>query len=293
MRCVLIVNPYASRVTDALVAEVERVLRPVRTVRTERAGHAAELAGEVDTDAVVVFSGDGGFNEVLNGLRPETAVGFVPGGGTSVLPRALGLPRKPVEAARRIAQALEQGRERRIAVGRVNGRRFAFSAGVGLDAELVRRMDSRGRDASGKRPSDLVFAWTAVRTLAERRARFEPVLELVGHGRAAFALVGNCDPYSYAGALPLRITPDARFELGLDVTAPRRVRPLSLPRFVAYVVSGRGHSRARDLVYGHDLDRLELRCDVPQPLQVDGEDLGDITEAVFEAERDAVAVLVD
>ena len=287
MRCVLIVNPFASRVNDALVAEVERVLRPVRTVRTERAGHAAELAQEVETDTVVVFSGDGGFNEVLNGLPAGIAAGFVPGGGTSVLPRALGLPRDPVEAARRMSL----GRTRRIGLGRVNGRRFAFNAGVGLDAELVRRMDARGRDASGRRPSDLVFAWTAVRTLAERRARFEPVLDLVGHGRAAFALVGNCDPYTYAGPVPLRITPDARFELGLDVTAPRRVRPLSLPRFVAYIVSGRGHSRARDLVYGHDLDRLELRCDVPQPLQVDGEDLGDVTEALFEAERDALDVL--
>jgi len=288
VRFVLIVNPYASRVTEALVAEVERVLRPVRTVRTEHAGHATELARQLEGVAVVVFSGDGGFNEVLNGLPPGIAAGFVPGGGTSVLPRALGLPRDPVAAAQRIAA----GRTRRIGLGRVNGRRFAFSAGVGLDAELVRRMDERGRDSSGRRPSDLVFAWTAVRTLAEHRARFDPVLELVGHGRAAFALVGNCDPYSYAGRVPLRITPDARFELGLDVTAPRRLRARLLPRFVYHLVSGRGHARARDLVYGHDLDRLELRCDVPQPLQVDGEDLGDVTEALFEAERDVLDALV-
>ena len=288
MRTTLIVNPYASRVTEELVAEVERVLRPVRTVRTERAGHATELARELEDGAVVVFSGDGGFNEVLNGLPAGIVAGFVPGGGTSVLPRALGLPRHPVAAAQRIAA----GRTRRIGLGRVNGRRFAFSAGVGLDAELVRRMDVRGRDASGRRPSDLVFAWTAVRTLAERRARFDPVLEVVGHGRAAFALVGNCDPYSYAGRVPLRITPDARFELGLDVTAPRRLRARLLPRFVFHLVSGRGHARAPDLVYGHDLDRLELLCDVPQPLQVDGEDLGDVTEAVLEAERSALDVLV-
>ena len=288
MRTTLIVNPYASRVTPELTERVARELGAASTVFTERAGHASELARDADTEAVVVFSGDGGFNEVLNGARPGTVLGFVPGGGTSVLPRALGLPRDPVEAARRIAA----GRTRRISLGRVNGRRFAFSAGVGLDAELVRRMDERGRDASGRRPSDLVFAWTAVRTLAERRARFDPVLELVGLGRAAFALVGNCDPYSYAGPVPLRITPDARFELGLDVTAPRRLRARLLPRFVFHLVSGRGHARARDLVYGHDLDRLELRCDAPQPLQVDGEDLGDVTDAHFEAERNVLDVLV-
>jgi diacylglycerol kinase family enzyme len=41
----------------------------------------------------------------------------------------------------------------------------------------------------------------------------------------------------------------------------------------------------------HDTDRLEIVCDVPMPLQADGEDLGDVREAVFEAERGAVAVL--
>ena len=81
-------------------------------------------------------------------------LGFVPGGGTSVLPRALGLPRDPIAAA----YALAAGRERRISLGRANGRRFGFAAGVGLDAELVRRMDARGRDDEGRRPGDLTFA---------------------------------------------------------------------------------------------------------------------------------------
>jgi diacylglycerol kinase family enzyme len=42
----------------------------------------------------------------------------------------------------------------------------------------------------------------------------------------------------------------------------------------------------------HDRERIEVRCDRPQPLQVDGEDLGDVEHAVFEAEPSAVAVLV-
>ncbi|MBA2332344.1 MAG: hypothetical protein H0V94_06090 [Actinobacteria bacterium] len=288
MRSVLIVNPYATRVTDELVEAVERVLEPVETLRTKWAGHATELARDADTDAVVVFSGDGGFNEVLNGVRTGVTVGFVPGGGTSVLPRALGLPRDPLAAARRIAA----GRTRRISLGRANGRRFAFSAGIGLDAELIRLMDARGRDASGRRPGDLVFAWTAVSALARHRGRFQPVLEIAGHGDAAFALIGNCDPYTYAGPIPLRLTPEARFEGGLDLVAPRDVGARTWPRFAAYALRGRGQERARDVVYGHNLDRIEIGCRAPQPLQVDGEDLGDVTEVVLEAERDAVTVLV-
>jgi diacylglycerol kinase family enzyme len=280
----LIVNPYASRVTPELAERVARELGATTTVFTERAGHATELAREADTDAVVVFSGDGGFNEALNGARPETLLGFVPGGGTSVLPRALGLPRDPVEAARR----LSEGRTRRISLGRANGRRFAFAAGVGLDAELIRRVDALGRREDGKRPGDVAFARTALRTLAEHRVRFEPALEIVGHGRAAFALVANADPYSYVGRLPLRLARGADLEGGLDLLAPRSFRARSLPGAVRYLATGRTRL---PLVQLHDADRIVIRCDAPMPLQLDGEDLGDVAEVVLEAERDAVAVL--
>jgi len=294
MEVVLIVNPYASAVSEARVRAVEAGLErvgEVRTLLTERPGHGTELAA-AGGDAVVVFSGDGGINEVLNGAPPGVPLGFLPGGGANVLARALGLPRDPAAAARRIAAALESGRTRTISVGRVNGRRFGFSAGIGLDAELVRRVDALGRRDDGKRPGDAAFVKSAVRLVAEQRLRFEPVLEVDGHGRAAFALVANGDPYTYAGSIPIRVAPEARFELGLDLVAPKRVRAVTLPRLLRYVVTGRGQSRSRDLLYGHDLDWIEIVCDRPLPLQADGEDLGDVEHAVFEAERGALAVLV-
>jgi diacylglycerol kinase family enzyme len=296
MEVVLIVNPFASAVSEERVRAVEHELgrvASVRTLVTDRPGHGAELAAEVaGVDALVVFSGDGGFNEVLNGAPEGIPLGFLPGGGTSVLPRALGLPREPVAAASRVAEALEQGRRRRISLGRVNGRRFGFSSGLGLDAELVRRVDALGRRDDGKRPGDAAYLRTAARLAGGRRGRFEPALEVRGLGRAAFALVANADPYTYAGRLPVHVAPEARFELGLDVVAPEQVGPLALPRLLRYVLTGRGQIKARDVLYGHDLDRIEIVCDRPLPLQADGEDLGDVQEAVFEAERDAIAVLI-
>jgi diacylglycerol kinase family enzyme len=289
----LIVNPFASAVTEERVAAVEAVLRragPLETRRTEHQGHATELAAAAGpgTGAIYVFSGDGGFNEVLNGVDGTIPLGLIPGGGASVLPRALGLPRSPLAAAERVVD----GRERRIALGRVNGRRFGFSAGLGFDAELVRRVDSRGRTLEQGRPGNLVFALTAFLMMAERRGRIDPTLEIAGAGRAAFALVAKGDPYTYAGSLPLHVAPEARFELGLDLVAPRSVRLWTLPRLLFYAVAGRGQARARDVVYRHDLDRLEIAADRPTALQADGEDLGDVERAVFEAERDAVTVLV-
>jgi diacylglycerol kinase family enzyme len=288
MAAVLVVNPFASGVNERRLAGVPAALPPeTETVLTQARGDATALAAEWSqrADAIYVFSGDGTYNEVINGLRSDIPVGFIPGGGTSVLPRALGLPRDPVRAAERVAH----GRPRRISLGRINGRRFAFNAGIGFDADLVRRVDALGRRSDGKRPGDLAFAWTVVRALSEHRLRYAPALEIEGLGRAAFALVANCSPYTYAGHLGLRVVPDASFEGGLDIVAPVEVRARAIPRLATQAL--RGRPGARDVLRGHDLDRIVIRCDSPLPVQADGEDLGDVEEAELVAERDALTVL--
>ena len=185
-RRTLIVNPYASRITEQRIAEVEDRLRPVEVLRTERRGHATELARGAAGDEVWVLGGDGVVNEALNGIRDGVALGIVPAGGANVVARALG------------------ARERRISVGRVNGRRFAFSAGIGVDSEVVRELETRQRAQSGRRSSNLQYG----RAVAGRLFRgSEPRLEVVGQGRAAAVFVANDAVYTYAGPLPLRFLP--------------------------------------------------------------------------------------
>jgi diacylglycerol kinase family enzyme len=292
-RAVLIVNPFASRVTPEVTLAVEESLAaggPVETILTERPMHAVELvegaAGSLER--VYVFAGDGGFNEAVNGADGDIPIGFIPGGSTSVFPRALGLPRDPVACARALAGSEQT---RRISLGRVNGRRFTFSGGVGLDAELVRRVDELGR-AEGARAGDLAFARALAGIFAGRRGRFDPAMTVLGRERVAFALVANCDPYTYVGRIPLRVAPKARFELGLDLVAPRQLRSRHVPQIGAWVLAGRGQAKSRRVLYVHDADEIRIECDTPTPLQVDGEDLGDVTEAHFEAERDALDVIV-
>ncbi len=228
---------------------------------------------------------------MINGLERDIPVGFVPGGGTSVLPRALGLPRDPIAAAKQIAQAAETQRTRRISLGSVNGYRFAFEAGVGIDAEVVRRVDRLGRDATGRRPGDFAFVRSLVSVIRERRNGLDQVLEVRDLGRAAFAVVCNGDPSTFAGPVPLRFAPAARFELGLDLIAPVRLGRRSIVRLALTMLAGHlPHSD--DALYGHNLDRIEVVCDHPQPLHADGEDLGDVTSAVFECQRSAISVLV-
>src|SRR5437763_182791 len=227
---VLIVNPYSTGVSRSQVERVEAALAKVADVvrrQTEAPGHATTLAAEAahSADAIVVYSGDGTYNEAVNGAAGLVPFGFVPGGGTSVFPRALGLARDPAHAAAAIAAALTDRRTRSISLGRVNGRRFLFSAGLGFDGEAVRKVDGRGRSDDGKRASNLVYGLMVARTLVEHQLRMEPQLELEGHGRAAFVFVTNGHPYTYAGRVPFQLVREAEFELGLDFVAPREVRP--------------------------------------------------------------------
>jgi diacylglycerol kinase family enzyme len=293
---VLIVNPYSTGVTRTRVADVTAALsrRAEVVVRqTEAPGHARELAAQAagDADAVLVFSGDGTYNEAINGAAGKVPFGFVPGGGASVFPRALGVPRDPVVAAVQALDALEAGRSTSISLGRVNGRLFCFSAGIGFDAEAVRRIDRLGRDRDGRRAGNLTFAATVVGILVEERLQMPPRLEIEGYGRAAFVLVANGRPYTYMGPFAVTVAGRADFACGLDFVAPRRISPGAVPRLAVHGVRGR-LERDRDVLSAHDLNGFHIRCDVPLPLQADGEDLGDVEEASFEAARGALAVLI-
>jgi hypothetical protein len=103
--------------------------------------------------------------------------------------------------------------------------------------------------------------------------------------------VANCSPYTYAGALAVDLVPGADFDGGLAFFAPVSVRGRDLPRMVLRGPRGSGMKKGRALSE-RDVDRIIVRCDRPLPLQVDGEDAGDVAEAVYMAERQAVTVLV-
>jgi len=274
----LVVNPFASRVTEERVRDLERRLEVVETLLTERRGHATELAAGAKGEAVFAYGGDGLVNEVLNGLPADKPLGVIAGGHSNVLARSLGVP-DPERAVR----------ERRISVGRVNGRRFSFGAGIGVDSETVRELETRKRREDGRRRGDLAYA----RAVARRLFRgYEPRLEIEGLGRAGLLFVSNDAVFTYAGPRAFRFSPEARFELGLDLVAPERIAAASSLRFAARVAAGRGLVGLPGVLSAHDVDVIRVRCDEPLPLQADGEDLGDVGEAVFEAERDAVSVLV-
>src|SRR3712207_2239139 len=98
-RMLIIVNPYATTVSDRLKHLVVYALQgryEVDAIDTERSGHATELcreAAQEGYDVVVAFGGDGTINEAANGLAgTETPLSVLPGGGTHGHVRPLSVP---------------------------------------------------------------------------------------------------------------------------------------------------------------------------------------------------------
>src|SRR5215212_5179573 len=164
-----IVNPYAKTMSVRLKQLVVYALQgrfEVEAVDTQRKAHATELcraAADEGYDVVVAFGGDGTVNEVANGLAgSDTVLTCLPGGATNVYCRMLGIPTDVVDATEHLLGLADTWRTRAVDVGRVNDRWFTFSAGAGLDAAVVERVDAHpGLKA---RFGPWYFAQSAIRT---------------------------------------------------------------------------------------------------------------------------------
>src|SRR5205085_4536600 len=177
-RMLIIVNPYATTVSDRLQNLVVYALRgsyQVDTIDTEARGHATELCREAARegyDVVVAFGGDGTVNEAANGLAgSETPLSCLPGGRTNVYCRMLGIPTDVVDATEHLLRMADDWQPRRVDLGEVNERKFLFSAGVGLDASVVEQVEAHPRLKA--RFGEWYYTATALRTF-NRRYLFNP-----------------------------------------------------------------------------------------------------------------------
>jgi diacylglycerol kinase family enzyme len=132
-RMLVIVNPYATTVSDRLKNLVVYALRgryEVHAVDTEARDHATELCREAARegyDVVVAFGGDGTVNEAANGLvGSDTPLCCLPGGRANVYCRMLGIPADVVDATEHLLALAHDWHPRRVDIGFVNERYFLF-----------------------------------------------------------------------------------------------------------------------------------------------------------------------
>ena len=188
VRALLIVNPQATTTTkpilDFIAASLaaETDLETVETRYRDARDIAAAAAAE-GRDALLVLSGDGTINEVVNGLMqaatsravlsPLTAaqlpaIAAIPGGNANVFTRDLGVPADPVAAIKVISTRLAAGTTRTIGLGLAGDRYFTFNAGLGWDAEVVRAVEDK-RAHGGRASAGLYIRMALRRVLPAHR----------------------------------------------------------------------------------------------------------------------------
>jgi YegS/Rv2252/BmrU family lipid kinase len=301
VRALLIVNTNASTVTPRKMWVIERALSSelklevVLTKRKEHATHLAKGAAHEGMDLVIALGGDGTVNEVVNGLA-ETPVplSILPGGGTNVLARSLGIPEDTIEATGHLIANLRD-EPRRVPLGRAAGRYFTFACGMGFDGAIVR--DVERRQMLKKTMSEWYYIWSGLRVFAavDKRRPLVTVRwgENLQHRRDGLfvAIVQKSSPFTYLGRRPMHICPEARLERGLDCLAIDRFDTRFVLRVVAQTFTSGRHIRGRHALYLHDEPRVEITSQEPLPTEMDGEYLGDRDRLLVESIPGALSLV--
>jgi len=164
-RVALIYNPISGRYSTRRAAALQQAVAMLReagvAVEAFEAGtpgagmaHAREAVRQ-GCGAVIACGGDGTVHEILQGLvGTETALGVIPLGTANALASNLGLVAAPEKVVQKLLQAVPV----RIPVGRIrfsspdggsHSRFFLVAAGIGPDALLMSRLDSRLKQRFG------------------------------------------------------------------------------------------------------------------------------------------------
>jgi diacylglycerol kinase family enzyme len=333
VRALLILNPRATSMSGPLAGQVVRELGTsldLRTAQTRYRGHARELAADAarrGDELVIIFGGDGTVNEVVNGLmaatagraevsgassggasavRARPAIAIVPGGGGNVLARTLSIPVDPAAATTRIVRAIRSRSRPRIiglslaeSPGVADERYFTFTAGLGLDAEVVADVE-RAR-ASGHQSSPRLYMRTALRRYYTATDRSKPALTLhiPGHFPTSGLFMGvvtNSSPWTYVGNLPLLTVPHEGpagiLNSGIDVFGLRRLRTLTtLGALHQMMHSNSTPPGGPDVLTVAELTALTFSADRPIAFHIDGEYLGEVETVAFTFIPDALRVI--
>lgn len=308
-RMLIIVNPYATTVSDRLRHLVVYALQgrfEVDAVDTEARGHATELCREAaheGYDVVVAFGGDGTVNEAANGLLgSSTPLTCLPGGSANVFAKMIGIPGELVAATEHLLALADDWRVRRVDLGVVGAgdaggesaaegdlienRCFTFASGLGVDASVVQRVDANPRMKA--RLGAYYFTWIAMRTFARRYLRSPPRMEVLAGEQqlsGVTAIVQNGSPFTYFHDRPIEIADGTALDSGsLCGCVLHRATPLSMPSIGMRAFSRRARvSRHRQITGLSELTELIVRSADERllPLQVDGDYLGEVREARY------------
>lgn len=270
----------------------------IRAIWPQSAEHsrvAARDAVRSGIELVIAMGGDGIVHHVAQGLvDTEGVLGIIPAGTTNVLGRLVGVPARPKEAVKMLAEGYAIGRFPTVEV-RGDGpdeswtARAVFSLGVGPDAVIVAAAETE--PYRKYRFGSIHYARTALgvvwRDLRKRRPDMTVVTtrERAGIG----AMVQFHPAYTYFGRVALR----------LDALPPDPMSVLTIERLPirrAVTIVRRAAAGTLDQVKGLHLDRqvdeFTVEAETSVEVQMDGEHYGQVRRLTAIARPGELAIAV-
>lgn len=283
-----IVNPIAGGgKARALMPKIEKKFKEAGaefdiyvTKGPKDAIEAAARAASEGFNIIVAVGGDGTVNEVLNGIvHTETALAAIHGGKGNDFATAVNMPRNLDNTC----TALLRANTKYIDLGKVLGRYFINSVGVGFDAAVALRANQ------GVRPFKGVSAY--IYSFLNMLYSYEPVEMTIDLGNGPVKntplLIAVGIGTAYGGGM--KIVPDAIQDDGLfDVCVMDVMNRLSLIYHFPKVFSGTLKNLEQAGMYR--ASEVKLSLSEPRPLHLEGEILfGD--ELHFTLESKGMKVL--
>ena len=269
----IIVNPLGGKGKSLKALKTAEKIFAERGVEytvhnTEYAGHATELARELSRKPeakILVFGGDGSFNEVLNGIEnfENVTLGIVPCGTGNDFVRASGHPTKIKEAIDLILKD-NVGYIDYIDVG---SRRCLNVAGAGMDVDVLLRYAAmkafRGKLKYYASLIDTLIhvKWHKLRLTIDGKTMDKSVF-MIGVGN------GTC----IGGGMP--ICPDAKVDDGLlSVVIVNEMKKSRIPVELLGFLSGKHVKKDYTEVYSAKEVTVEVLDD--GKIELDGEVIDD------------------
>jgi diacylglycerol kinase family enzyme len=309
-RMLIIVNPYATTVSDRLRNLVVYALQgryEVEAVATQAQNHATELSREAHDggyDVVVSFGGDGTLNEVANGLvGSEMPMAIIPGGSANVVARSLGIPNDVVDATEHLLSLADEWEPRKIDLGRVDERYFVFACGAGIDATVVKRVDAHPKLKARFGP--WFYSWAGVsafyRSYLVNPVRLRVAVDDGAPVEGVTAITQNSDPFTYFSTKPVYVNENVAIDSGtLAMAVLKRASQRDMPTLLPKLFSQRKPAVRHRQIIGFEgatkavVESIsEDRSGAPRSfqLQVDGDYIGERTRVELGIEPAALTII--
>lgn len=240
-----------------------------RIIPTKSAADAQEqahLLAEQGEPVVVAAGGDGTLMNIAQALiGTESALGILPCGTMNVFARELGIGSHQYSRA---LKAIRQGHEERIDIFTANGRPFLQMAGIGADAEIIRRITPTMKRRLGA-AAHIVTGWQLMNEeLPELTLRtnlgevYQGAQIIMGNGRR------------YGGAA--KLFSEARYDDGLldAVTVQRKNIGILLELISYMLINGVSEKNARDHVEVCRFASASVTANKEAAYELDGDFIG-------------------